>query len=212
MLSKRLVAIIALPLLTAGFYTTERLGQRNVVQDSQEKVVKIGVVPDTGKGRFVGSGAIIKSDGLILTCAHLFGRPGKVFVKTASGQTYLAHIVRVNHNVDLAVLKIDAAESLPYFRLGRNPQIGQFVMAFGSPLDIQGTVSFGYVENLNGGPSRFTIQGCPTNPGNSGGPLVDRDGRLIGVNVAMLLVNPFQVAQGLSLAVNMDTIRDFVRP
>lgn len=208
-LIKTFTVIFAIPFGLVGAYLTSP--RFDVVRESQPKVVKIGVVPNSGEGRFVGSGAIVSPDGAILTCAHLFGKPGKVFVKTASGQTYLAHIVRVNHKVDLAVVKIDAVDPLPYFRLGREPKIGQFVMAFGSPLDIQGTVSFGYVENLNDGPSKFTIQGCPTNPGNSGGPLVDQNGRIVGVNVAILLMNPFQVAEGLSLAVNLETIREFVR-
>lgn len=205
-LSKVLPGLLIIAVST---YVLARVGRFNLVQECQPKVVKIGVVANPG--HWIGSGAIISRDGLILTCAHLFGRPGKVFVKTASGQTYLARLVRVDHKVDLAVLKIDAPEALPYFRLGGNPYIGQPVAAFGSPLNIQGTVSFGYVENLDGGPEKFTIQGCPTNPGNSGGPLVDYSGRLVGVNVAVLLLNPFQIAQGLSLAVNMETIRAFVR-
>lgn len=205
-MNKALALLIALPLLVLGAYTTERLGRFNVVQESQPKVVKIGIVANPG--HWIGSGAFITKDGLILTCAHLFGRPGKVFVKTASGQVYLAHIVRVDHKVDLAVIKIDVPAAVPYFQLGSEPYIGQPVLAFGSPLNIQGTVSFGYVENKSEG---YTIQGCPTNPGNSGGPLVDYQGRLIGVNVAVLLLNPFQVAQGLSLAVPVEIIRDFVR-
>lgn len=208
----KLIALALIPLLGLAYYTTERLGRFDVVQESQPKVVKIGIVA-TPKGQWIGSGAIISKDGSILTCAHLFAHnTAKVFVKTASGQTYLAHLVRVNHAVDLAVIKIDAVKSLPYFELGTEPYIGQPVIAFGSPLNMQGTVTFGYVENLNGGgPAKFTIQGCPTNPGNSGGPLVGYDGRLVGVNVAVLLINPFQMAQGLNLAVNMSAIRDFVR-
>lgn len=210
-MNKRIAALIAIPVLCAAYYTTERLNRFNVVQESQPKVVKIGIIA-TPKGQWIGSGAIISKDGLILTCAHLFGRPAaKIFVKTASGQTYLAHLVRVNHEVDLAVIKIDAVRPLPYFTFGHEPFIGQQVMAFGSPLNMQGTVTFGYVENLNGGPSKFTIQGCPTNPGNSGGPLVNYNGEIVGVNVAVLLLNPFQMAQGLNLAVNLSTIRDFVR-
>lgn len=204
----KLIALALIPLLGFAYYTTERLGRFNVVQESQPKVVKIGIIA-TPKGRWIGSGAIISKDGVILTCAHLFGHnTAKVFVKTASGQTYLAKIVRVNHEVDLAVIKIDAVEALPYFRLGADPYIGQPVIAFGSPLNIQGTVTFGYVENTGGG---LTIQGCPTNPGNSGGPLVDYQGRLVGVNVAVLLLNPFQMAQGLNLAVSLSSIRDFIR-
>lgn len=206
----KLLALALIPLFAFGFYTTERLGRFDVVQESQPKVVKIGIV--AASGSWIGSGAFISPEGLILTCAHLFGhKTDKIFVKTASGQTYLARLVRVDHTVDLAVLKIDALKPFPYFRLGADPYIGEPVMEFGSPLEMQGTVTFGYVENLEGGPSKYTIQGCPNNPGNSGGPLVDYSGRLVGVNVAMLMLNPFQIAQGLNLAVNMPTIRTFVR-
>lgn len=184
--------------------------EKRVVDQSQPKVVKITVVVSE-KTAYVGSGALISHDGLILTCAHLFGHDGKVFVKTMSGQDYMARIVRVDHAVDLAVIKIDPVKRLPYFTFGTHPYIGEHVIAFGSPLAIQGVATFGYIEQLNLDTQRYTLQGCPTNAGNSGGPLVDLRGRLIGVNTAVLLLNPFQIAQGLGLAVNLDTIQRFVR-
>ncbi len=188
--------------------TVARTGA-DIVRMSQDKVVKIGVVAYP-KGHWIGSGAIVSKDGLILTCGHLFSHNTvKVFVKTAGGQTYLARLVRLDHVLDLAIIKIDPPGPLPYFKLGSDPYIGQPVVAFGSPLDIQGTVTFGYIENVHYG--EYTIQGCPTNPGNSGGPLVDYRGRLVGVNVAILLLNPFQLAQNLGLAVDLPTIREFVR-
>lgn len=199
--------------LAFAYYTTERIGERLVVQESQSKVVKIALVfREGGKAhKYIGSGALISADGSILTCAHLFGREGRIYVKTASGQTYLAQIVRVDHKVDLAVIKIAAPQAFPYFTLGKKPFVGERVMAYGSPLDIQGTVSFGYIENLNQSDAQYTIVGAPINPGNSGGPLVDMNGQLIGVNVAVLLLNPFQIAQGMGLTVNLATIREFVR-
>src|ERR1043166_3063038 len=81
-LSKRTVFLLALALGVAeARFISPRLG---VVQSCQPKVVKIGVIPYVGRGHFIGSGAIVSSDGSILTCAHLVGMPGKIFVKTAS--------------------------------------------------------------------------------------------------------------------------------
>ncbi len=209
---KRLLPILAvLPFVIVAALTPRR-DEQALVRITAPKVVKISLAfQEGGKGhRFVGSGAFISPDGSILTCAHLFGRDGRIFVKTASGQVYFASIVRVDHVLDLAVIKIAVVQPVPYFALGPNLVVGQRVMALGSPLAIQGTASFGYVENISAENWRI-LQSAPINPGNSGGPLVDDQGRLVGVNVAILLVNPFQFAEGMGLAVSLDAIRSFVR-
>jgi S1-C subfamily serine protease len=223
-----LSALLAFPVIVL----VDTLPYREDLSAIQSKVVKIGVIQmgdmyvlGSEGGRLTvkkkrvwqrvgGSGAIISAKGDILTCAHLFESTEikKIYVKTETGQTYLGRLVRIDKDLDLAVLRVDAVRKLPYFVLGNTPKIGDEVIAAGSPLGMQHTLSFGRVTNVNPNPTRrMLMHGASIAPGNSGGPLIDAYGKLIGVNVLMYMMSPFAPAPGTNVAVHISTIREFVR-
>lgn len=199
-------AIMAIVLLIPCGTRVER-----VIRSSESKVVKIGIIHDKAGG--VCSGAILSSAGIVLTCAHCFeGKVKKVYIKTSTGRYFLAQPLLIDRNRDLALIApVSYAGKFDYFRFGKQPKIGQQVISLGSPLGIQGTTGVGYVSNLVRNKYLYILHSAFINPGNSGGPLVDMDGRLIGINEAMLRVDVFTIAQGLYVAIDLQTIKEFLK-
>ena len=175
---------------------------------------------DAGGGS--GTGFVIRSDGYILTNNHVAGGGGDLTVTFEDGSTSAAELVGANPGYDLAVIKVDRSD-LPVTTLGTSSdvKVGDTVIAIGSPLGLQGTVTSGIVSALDrpvtagGGESGETsfINAIQTdaaiNPGNSGGPLVDGNGRVIGVNSAIASMGSAGGGHagsiGLGFAIPIDT-------
>lgn len=181
-----------------------------VITISEPKVVKVGVVTDKGAG--VCSGALISSTGIVLTCAHCFSHNGikKVFIKTSEGQAYPAALLAIDPSRDLALIVPNVLGPFPYFKLGYEPVRGQQVVSFGSPLGIQHTATIGWVNNLIKQTYIYIYHSAFINPGSSGGPLVDLDGKLVGINQAIINYGNNQQAQGLYVAIDVITVKDFL--
>src|SRR5436305_2451726 len=138
----------------------------------------------------VGSGFIVDKSGYILTNQHVVDDAARITVKLDSGEEYQAKVIGTDDETDLAVLKIEAGHDLPFVRLGNSDQarVGEWVLAMGSPFGLTRTVTDGIVSQTN----RETPQGtafqkfiqtdAAINKGNSGGPLVNMEGEVIGVN------------------------------
>ena len=157
--------------------------------------------------RSTGSGTLVSSDGYIVTNTHVVSNARSVHVVTASPveqeeglrsilrparQRIAAKIIGTDRETDLAVLKI-TGENLSFLELGDSDELqqGQLVMAFGSPLGLQNSVSLGVVSSVarqlrQDDPMIYIQTDAAINPGNSGGPLVDMTGRLVGVNTFIL--------------------------
>ncbi len=176
-------------------------------------VVSIYVGGDTGaaeggSGRErggAGSGVVVTPDGYVLTNEHVVQRVEEARVTFVDGRSVSAVVVGRDPATDLAVLRAQAA-SLPYARLSTAKQLraGQLVVAVGNPLGFESTVSAGVVSalgrSLRSGQGRL-IEGivqhtAALNPGNSGGPLVDSQGRVVGINTAIIAM-----AQGIGFSV-----------
>jgi len=180
------------------------------------------------RARASGSGFVYSKDGLIVTNAHVvqFGRSSNVKIEAvfANGDKLPAKIFAANPAADLALVKVDNYAKLPPpVELGNSNQVqaGQWAIAIGEPFQLQQSVSVGVVSGFNrtetaapeGGSGARTFKGllqtsAPINPGNSGGPLIDYNGRLIGVN--QLTANPQAGAQGIGFAIPVDTVRQQV--
>ena len=188
-----------------------------VVESVGPAVVSIAV-EKTGRPRTegpeptgAGSGAIIAPDGYVLTNHHVAQNGERLRVSLPDGSTLPATAVGADPATDLALLRVDAS-GLPYVTLGDSAslRVGQLVIAVGNPFGFQSTVSTGVVSALGralrsreGRLIEGVIQHtAPLNPGNSGGPLVDSHGRVVGVNTAIIAM-----AQGIGFAVPSDTAR-----
>lgn len=147
----------------------------------------------------VGSGVIYSSDGYIITNAHVVTQNGQladtVDVTFSTGETAAATIVATDAYTDIAVIKVDMPGLTPaVFATDSAPTIGEYAIAIGSPLDYSNSVTLGIVSGLgrsieNAGSTALVdlIQtDAAISPGNSGGALVDEDGRVIGINVAYM--------------------------
>ncbi|MCC5936426.1 MAG: trypsin-like peptidase domain-containing protein [Lunatimonas sp.] len=161
-----------------------------------------------------GSGVIISKDGYIITNNHVIDRAETIEV-VHQKRTYQASLIGADANTDIAVLKIEA-NNLPAIEIGssRELQIGEWVIAVGNPFNLTSTVTAGIVSakerqiNIMGGefPLESFIQtDAPINPGNSGGALVDVEGKLVGINTAILSRTGSYTGYGFAVPVDIAT-------
>jgi serine protease Do len=162
-----------------------------------------------------GSGFIINSSGLIVTNNHVVKDAKTISVIMSDGQRYPAKIIGTDPKTDLAVLKIDAGHPLPYLELGSSATVepGEWVIAMGNPFGLDGTVTAGIVSalgrDIGDGPyDKFIQIDAPINEGNSGGPLFDQRGQVIGINTAIL--TPSGGSVGIGFAIPSDMIKRVV--
>jgi S1-C subfamily serine protease len=189
-----------------------------VVEAMGPAVVAISVSRSTpGRGgeealrHGTGSGVIIAPDGYVLTNSHVVSGAPRVRTTLTDGHVVDATLVGEDRTTDLAVIRMGGSDH-PYAALGESSalRVGQLAIAIGNPLGFQSTVSTGVISAL--GRSMRSQDGrliddivqhtAPLNPGNSGGPLVDTHGRVVGINTAIIVR-----AQGLSFAIPSDTAR-----
>src|SRR6201993_3602940 len=158
----------------------------------------------------LGSGIVISPDGLVLTNSHVVGSAKEIRLRDIEGFVTDAHVLGVDPDTDLALLRADGARDLRHARLGDSKRLkrGQLVIAVGNPLGFESTVTAGVVSALgrsirsaNGRTIEDVIQtDAALNPGNSGGPLVSSNSEVIGINTAII-----SGAQGICFAVASNT-------
>jgi S1-C subfamily serine protease len=180
----------------------------NVVDTVSPAVISVFGRDGEGRGG-AGSGFIVTPDGYAITNSHVVDDRPNLVAETNDGDRLRAELVGDDPATDLAVVRL-AASGLPHSQLGDSAalRVGQLVIAMGSPLGLQSTVSTGVVSALgrsmrarDGRLIENVIQhAAPINPGNSGGPLVDSRGRVIGINTAIIAFS-----QGLGFAIPANT-------
>jgi S1-C subfamily serine protease len=162
-----------------------------------------------------GSGFVFSSDGLILTNSHVIDNSNRLNVTLLDGDEFNAEVTGIDKDTDIAIIKIFGSGYSPA-KLGSSSdlKIGQLVIAIGNPMGYQHSVSVGVLSGV--GRTMRTPDGhliddilqsdAAMNPGNSGGPMIDTNGEVIGINTAII---PY--AQGLSFSIGIDTAKEIAR-
>jgi len=203
------------PLTDAGFLDAYSRAVIHVVERVGPAVVSISLGRETRPEEFepvgAGSGFVVAPDGYIVTNSHVVQGAPVIEASFTDGRRLPASLVGQDDSTDLAVINVDAS-GLPFAELGESTglRVGQLVIAVGNPFGFQSTVSTGVVSAL--GRSLRSRQGrlieniiqhtAPLNPGNSGGPLLDSHGRVVGINTAIIAQ-----AQGIGFAIPAATAR-----
>ena len=162
-----------------------------------------------------GSGVIISEDGYIVTNNHVVKDASEIEITLNNNKSYKAKLIGTDSKMDIALLKIDAKEKLPYTVFGNsdNVKVGEWVLAVGNPYNLNSTVTAGIVSakarNLgDSGIQSFIQTDAAVNPGNSGGALVDTRGNLIGINTMISSMTGSYV--GYSFAVPSNIARKII--
>jgi serine protease DegQ len=187
-----------------------------IVRAVSPTVVAVLVSGDQGTGE--GSGVIWGEDGVIVTNNHVVEGAQEIVVVLATGRQVDAEVVATDPLTDLAVLRVDR-EGLPTAEFADGlPQVGELAVAMGNPLGFENSVTAGIVSGLDrsvpsGGNTPALVHllqtDAPISPGNSGGALVDADGRVIGINVAY--IPPEARAVSIGFAIPSETVVDVVQ-
>ena len=155
----------------------------------------------------LGSGFVISSDGYIVTNNHVIDKADEIVIEFFDGKELVAKLVGRDPKTDIAVLKVEASEPLPFVGFGDSDiaRVGDWVMAIGNPLGQGFSVSAGIISarnrTLRSGPYDDFIQtDAAINRGNSGGPLFNMNGEVIGVNTAIISPNGWSIGLGFSMS------------
>lgn len=184
------------------------------VEKSIASVVAIRV-PRQGEKDMIGAGVIVAQDNVIITNRHVTGGKKYVNVKLSDGAEVKGEVVAADADLDLAIVRVNHKKVLPALTLGTKEdlRLAEKVIAIGSPYGYEGTVSVGILSAKNREipmPNDVIMTGliqhtAAINPGNSGGPLLNINGKVIGINVAMR-----DGAQNIAFAINASVVTNFL--
>ena len=187
--------------------------------DEEENIIRVArqlspaVVSISRRGGS-GSGVVVRTDGVVLTNAHVVGNVRTVEVRLADGRRIPGEVLGRDPTIDIAVVRVSARD-LPAAPIGDSDELeaGQTAIAIGNPLGLERTVTTGVVSAVNRSPRGFGLDGliqtdAAISPGNSGGQLLDSRGQLIGINTAVIVGAG---AEGLGFAVPINLAQDVMR-
>jgi len=189
-------------------YKTAHLATLNVTSTVYHRTIFLEIYPSKDQG----SGFLISADGKILTNSHVVANERQLEVTLADQSKYKATLLSRDEQNDLALLQITPRKKLPWLRLGDSEglQVGQKVLAIGNPFGLDGTLTTGVVSSLGRsirGETNQLLEGlvqtdAAINMGNSGGPLLNSAGDVIGINTAILGPNGGNIGIGFAMPIN----------
>jgi len=173
--------------------------------------------PNQGQGdealreaRSLGSGFIISADGFVVTNNHVIEGAEEIEIFLTDGTRLPARVVGADDKTDLAVLKVDSPKALPFVEFGDSDTavVGDWVMAIGNPFGLGGSVTLGIVSarnrDIQSGPyDQFIQTDASINQGNSGGPLFDMNGKVVGINTAIIARGGMSLGIGFAVPGNL---------
>ena len=178
----------------------------DVMETARPSVVEI--LGESG----TGTGFIVSEAGLVVTNRHVVEGDDRVLIRIATGEVYLGYVTRTHPDLDLAYIEIEADRDFIPLSIGNSDEIrvGSEVIAIGFPLGSElgrdPTVTTGVISAKRESPA-FLQTDAPLNPGNSGGPLLDEFGRVIGVNTARISEENGRVITGISFAIPINEVK-----
>jgi serine protease Do len=211
--------------------TTQKVAQDQQMQDLDEMfrdfLDRREGAPDQQRprgGTSLGSGFIIDAAGFVVTNNHVIEDADEIMVLTHDNEELKATLVGRDEKTDLALLKVEAGHPLPYVKWGDSDalRVGDWVMAIGNPFGLGGTVTAGILSarqrDINSGPYDDYMQtDASINRGNSGGPMFNTDGEVVGINTAIFSPSGGSVGIGFAIPANLarpiiDQIKQFGKP
>lgn len=172
----------------------------------RERGPQLGERPEREVPRNVGSGFIVSDDGYIITNNHVIDKASKIIVTLNDGKELVGEVIGTDERTDLALIKVEADDLKP-LKIGGSDDLkkGQWVLAIGSPFGLDSTVTAGIVSAINrdtGDYLPFIQTDVAVNPGNSGGPLIDLSGEVVGVNSQIISRSGGFMGISLSIPIN----------
>jgi S1-C subfamily serine protease len=200
-------------------FDSDEMENITVYATAAQAVVTINTVVDGHPSS--GAGVIIDESGVILTSGHVIGddepnastRPAHIAISLEDGRTLPATILgRMAGKSDLALLKIASPNVLPYLRLGDSTQVrvGQKVLAVGNPYGFERTLTTGIISRIDAPRNRIQTDAA-INPGSSGGPLLDTQGYIIGINQSIYNPDGNRSNIGIGFAIPVNTVKTFLK-
>jgi serine protease Do len=169
-----------------------------------------GEQPPPRQQRSLGSGFIVSTDGDIITAAHVIGNAATITVRLPNKEEYEAKVIGSDEKTDVALIKIKPKHALPTVPLGKSAElrVGDWVMAIGNPFGLEQTVTVGIVSAkgrvIGAGPYDDFIQtDASINPGHSGGPLLNLNGEVVGINSAILSQSGGNIGIGFAIPIDL---------
>lgn len=194
----------------ANAATTEENAFTRIYEKITPAIVAIDAQLDEGVSS--GTGCVIDPRGIILTSSHVINKAKNIEVTTSNGQSYKGEVVAVlKDKNDLAIIKINPKNQLPVISFGNseNVKVGQRVLAIGNPFGFRGTLTTGIISRIDY--QRKKIQtDAAINPGCSGGPLLNLDGEVIGINQSIYNPDNNRSNIGIGFAVPVNYAKDFI--
>jgi len=195
---------------SAFAFSFHKSSPSNIYKKISPAIVSI----DAQANEFVscGTGCIIEENGTILTSAHVLDDGHDILVTTSNGQDYKASVIKkMGENKDIAILKINAPYPLKTVKMGNSEKIkvGEKVYALGNPFGFAGTFTQGIISIIDYNKNRIQTDAA-INPGSSGGPLLNQNGEIIGINQAIYNPDNNISNVGIGFAIPINTVKDYL--